>query len=157
MHILPIAAIAAGMGIISSCGGRRLLRKITSCNRQINSSEQVHWVNHIYDETKFWPNSAAMYANVHGFEEAGGTYWVGVDIRSFFIRTADYVIKCKNKSTYDEYINMYVEDMLHKMRNDPRLNYQRGDSVNTEFIFKWGSEDKSFNVHLGIDSYAEEK
>lgn len=157
MHILPIAAIAAGIGIFSSRSGRRLMKKIAGGNKQINSAEQTHWVNHIYDETKFWPNSAAMYANVHGFEEAGGTYWVGVDIRSFFIRTADYVIKCKNKSTYDEYINMCVEDMLHKMRRDPRLNYQYGNSVNTEFVFRWGNDDKSFNVHLGTDSYAEEK
>lgn len=99
-----------------------------------------------------------MWGNVHGFDEGPGqVYWVGVDIRTFGIRTTDYVIKCKNKSTYDEYINMPVEDMLHKMRNDSRLDYKYGDDVEIEFIFRWGDEDKSFNVRFATDSYAEEK
>ena len=89
-----------------------------------------------------------MWGNVHGFDEGPGqVYWVGVDIRTFGIRTTDYVIN----------INMPVEDMLHKMRNDSRLDYKYGDDVEIEFIFRWGDEDKSFNVRFATDSYAEEK
>ena len=128
---------------------------------KLKSTEQTYWVNHIYDETKFWPNKGCMWANVHGFEglnqDGSWTYWVGVDIRSFGIRTADYIIRCKNKALYDEYVNEYVEDMLHKMRGDSRLNYKYGDDVNIEFIFRWGDSEKTFDVHLGTDSYAEEK
>ena len=127
-------------------------------NTSLESSKQEHWVNHIYDETKFWPNTGGMWANVHGFDEGPGqTYWIGVDIRSFFIRCADYVIKCKNRSTYEEYVNMCAEDVLHKMRSDPRLNYKYGNDVNVEFNFRWGGDNKSFDVHLATDSYAEEK
>lgn len=128
-----------------------------------NSAEQVHWVHHIYDETTFWPNSAGMWANVHGFQEGGPdnwVYWVGFDVRTIGIRTADYVIRCTNKATYDEYIREAFNNptgLLHKMRNDSRLNYNYGSDVNVEFIFKWGDDDKSFDVHLGTDSYAWEK
>lgn len=128
--------------------------------KKLSSSESEHWVNHIYDETKSWPNKGLMWANVHGFQEGSEgnwIYWVGIDIRSFGFRAADYVIRCKNKSTYDEYVNACVEDVLSKMRNDSRLDTRRGDDVNIEFIFKWGDDDKSFNVHLGTDDYAEEK
>ena len=128
-----------------------------------NSQEQEHWVNHIYDETTFWPNSAGMWANVHGFQEGGPgnwVYWVGFDVRTIGIRTADYVIRCTNKATYDEYIREAFSNptgLLYKMRNDSRLNYSYGSDVNVEFIFKWGDDDKSFDVHLGTDSYAWEK
>ena len=128
-----------------------------------NSQEQEHWVNHIYDETTFWPNSAGMWANVHGFQEGGPgnwVYWVGFDVRTIGIRTADYVIRCKNKSTYDEYIHEAFRNptgLLYKMRKDSRLNYSYGSDVNVEFIFRWGDDDKSFDVHLGTDSYAWEK
>ena len=27
---------------------------------KLKSTEQVHWVNHIYDETVSWPNKALM-------------------------------------------------------------------------------------------------
>ena len=134
---------------------------------QSNSAEQIHWVHHIYDETTFWPNSAGMWANVHGFQEASSdgadgswVYWVGFDIRTIGIRSADYVIRCKNKATYDEYIYEAFHNptgLLHKMRSDSRLNYSYGSDVNVEFIFKWGDDDKSFDVHLGTDSYAWEK
>jgi len=139
-----------------------LIQKIKSLFKgkkpEANSSEQVHWINHIYDESKFWPNTGGMYANVHGFDEGPGqVYWVGVDIRSFFIRCADYVIKCKNKSTYDHYINMCAEDILHAIRNDPRLDYHYGNDVNVDFKFRWCDNEKHFDVHLGTDSYAEEK
>lgn len=44
-----------------------------------------------------------MWCNVHGFDEGPGSiYWIGMDLRSFGIRVADYIIKCKNKSTYDK-------------------------------------------------------
>ena len=106
-------------------------------------------------DTKY---TGGMYANVHGFDEGPGqVYWVGVDIRSFFIRCADYVIKCKNKSTYDHYINMCAEDILHAIRNDPRLDYHYGNDVNVDFKFRWCDNEKHFDVHLGTDSYAEEK
>lgn len=135
---------------------KSLFRKKNS--KTLNSSEQTHWVNHIYDQTKCWPNTGGMYANVHGFDEGpGSVYWVGVDMRAFFIRCADYVIKCKNKSTYDEYVNMRAEEVLTVMRHDPRLVCHDGDDVNIDFMFRWGDEDKHFDVHLDGDFYAEEK
>lgn len=125
------------------------------------STEQTHWVNHIFDETVTWPNSAMMWMNVHGFDEGPGqTYWLGIDIRSFGIRCADYVLKFKRKSLYDEYRESAFRDptkVLYKMREDSRLNYKYGDDVNIDFMFRWGDEDKHFDVHLGTDSYAEEK
>lgn len=128
---------------------------------EVASSEQTHWVNHIFDETVTWPNSAMMWMNVHGFDEGPGqTYWVGLDGRSFGIRIADYVIKCKTKALYDEYIHAATHDptkVLYKMREDSRLNYKYGDDVNIDFMFRWSDEDKHFDVHLGTDSYAEEK
>lgn len=127
----------------------------------LKSSEQTHWINHIYDETIFWPNKAAMWCNLHGFDEGPGeTYWIGMDFRSFGIRTADYVIKCKNKTTYDRYIERAskdIENVLNAMKHDSDLNVYNGNNVGTEFIFRWGGESKSFNVRLGWDYYAEEK
>ena len=127
----------------------------------LKSSEQTHWINHIYDETIFWPNKAAMWCNLHGFDEGPGqTYWIGMDFRSFGIRTADYVIKCKNKTTYDKYIERAskdIENVLNAMKHDSDLNVFNGNNVGTEFIFRWGGESKSFNVRLGWDYYAEER
>ena len=127
----------------------------------LRSTEQTHWINHIYDETVFWPNKAAMWCNVHGFDEGPGqTYWIGMDFRSFGIRTADYVIKCKNKATYDKYIDKAsrdIENILSSMKYDPNLNVSNGNNVGTEFVFRWGGESKSFNVRLGWDYYVEEK
>ena len=127
----------------------------------LGSSEQEHWVNHIYDETTTWPNAALMWANIHGFDEGPGkTYWLGIDVRSFGIRCADYVLKFKRKSLYDEYRESAFRDptkVLYKMRDDSRLNYHYGDDVNVDFMFRWGDDDKHFDVHLGTDSYAEEK
>ncbi len=124
-------------------------------------SEQTIWVHHIYDETIFWPNSAAMWCNAHGFNQGSGQiYWIGLDMRSFGIRAADYLIKCKNRETYDKYINKASRDIEHflsAMKYDPNLNVINGDDVNTEFIFRWGGEEKTFNLHLGWDWYAEEK
>ena len=127
----------------------------------LRSTEETHWINHIYDETVFWPNKAAMWCNVHGFDEGPGqTYWIGMDFRSFGIRTADYVIKCKNKATYDKYIDKAsrdIENILSSMKYDPNLNVSNGNNVGTEFVFRWGGESKSFNVRLGWDYYVEEK
>ena len=126
-----------------------------------NSVVQTHWVNHIFDETVTWPNKALMWCNVHGFDEGpGGTYWVGLDIRSFGIRSADYLIKCRNKSTYEKWISKATRDMegiLSAMKSDPTLNLMTGDDVNIEYVFRWGGEEKSFDLHLGWDWYAEEK
>ena len=128
---------------------------------RLGSVEQQHWVNHIYDETVSWPNKGMMWMNLHGFEEGiGTTYWVGMDFRSFGIRVADYIVKCKTKSVYDEYIKAACRNpdkVLYKMREDSRLNYKYGDDVNIEFVFRWCDEDKSFDVHLSTDSFAEEK
>lgn len=128
--------------------------------RKFKSTEQTHWVNHLYDETIFWPNKAAMWCNAHGFDEGGTVYWIGLDFRSFGIRTADYLIKCKNKATYDKYIHKAshdIENILSMMKSDPDLNVTNGDNVNIEYIFRWGSDDKSFDLRLGWDWYAEEK
>lgn len=129
--------------------------------KKLKSVQQTHWVNHIYDETVFWPNKAAMWCNVHGFDEGpGSTYWVGLDFRSFGLRVADYIIKCKNKSTYDKWINIAshdIENILSIMKYASELNVTNGDDVNIEYIFRWGEEEKSFNLHLEVDWYAEEK
>ena len=143
-------------------GIKALLARIKSWFKRskLKSTEQVHWINHIYDETVTWPNKALMWCNVHGFDEGpGATYWVGMDIRSFGIRAADYIVKCKNKSTYDKWIDKASNDMEHvlsALKSDPELRVINGDDVNVEFIFRWGDEEKTFNVHLGVDWYAEE-
>ena len=128
---------------------------------KLRSSRQEHWVNHIYDETVSWPNAALMWANDHGFDEGPGqTYWLGIDIRSFGIRCADYVLKFRRKSLYDEYREAAFRDptkVLYKMRDDYRLSCRHGDDVNVEFAFRWGNEEKTFDVRLGTDSYAEER
>lgn len=127
----------------------------------LGSPEQTHWINHIHDETVTWPNGALMWANVHGFDEGPGkVYWIGVDVRSFGIRCADYVVKCHNKATYDDFLYTALHDtqkFLYKMREDSRVNYRYGDDVNVEFVFRWGGDKKTFDVHLSTDSYAEEK
>ena len=128
---------------------------------KLKSVEQTHWINHIYDETVTWPNKALMWCNVHGFDEGPGSiYWVGMDIRSFGIRVADYIIKCKNKSTYDKWIDKASRDTEHvlsAMKSAQELNLINGDDVSIEFIFRWGDEEKTFDVHLWGDWYAEEK
>lgn len=137
-----------------------LFNRITSIFKKskLGSSEQTHWVNHTYDQTKTWPNKGMMWANVHGFDEGPGqVYWVGVDVRSFGFRVADFVIKCKNKATADEYLNMPAESVQTVMKHDPRLVCRDGDDVETKFIFRWGDDDKSFNVRFGTDYYGEEK
>ena len=67
-----------------------------------------------------------MWCNVHGFDEGpGSTYWVGMDLRSFGIRVADYIIKCKNKSTYDKWIDKASRDTEHvlsAMKDASELN-----------------------------------
>ena len=135
--------------------------RIFNGKANLGSTEQEHWVNHIHDETISWPNKGMMWMNLHGFDEGpGATYWVGMDFRSFGIRVADYIVKCKSKSVYDEYIRAATRDpekVLYKMREDSRLNYKYGNDVNIEFVFRWGDEDKTFDVHLGTDSFAEEK
>ena len=102
-----------------------------------------------------------MWCNVHGFDEGPGvTYWIGLDIRSFGFRAADYIIKCKNKSTYDKWIykaSHDIEGILSSIKADPDLNVINGDDVNIEYIFRWGDEEKTFNLHIGMDWYAEEK
>lgn len=129
--------------------------------RKNNSVGQTHWVNHIYDETVTWPNKGLMWCNVHGFDEGpGNTYWIGLDVRSFGIRVADYVIKCKNKSTYNKWISKANDDMskvLSAMKSDSSLKVTNGSDVNIDFVFRWGDEEKNFNVHLSGDWYAEEK
>ena len=137
------------------------ISKLFRKKRKFKSTEETHWVNHIYDETVTWPNKALMWCNVHGFDEGpGSVYWVGLDIRSFGIRCADYIIKCKNKSTYNKWINLASNDtpsVLSAMKADSSLNLINGDDVNIEFIFRWGDDDKTFDVHLSGDWYAEEK
>ena len=126
-----------------------------------NSAEETHWVYHTHDETVVWPNKAMMWANLHGFNEGPDTvYWIGLDIRTFGIRSCDYLIKCKNRATYEKYISKAANDptgLLSAMKNDPNLSMRTGDDVNIEYIFRWGDEDKSFDIHLGWDWYAEEK
>ena len=125
---------------------------------------QTHWVNHILDETVSVGGSwgTAQWANLHGFDEGpGAVYWVGLDCRCWGIRMADYLIKCKNKATYDRYVEIAkrkgASDFLHAALYDSALNVRRGGDVEVEFVFRWGDSDKSFNVRLAGDLYAEEK
>ena len=133
---------------------------IRAVKKMLNSTEETHWVNHICDETVTWPNKALMWCNVHGFDEGpGNTYWIGMDIRSFGIRVADYLIKCKDKSTYDKWIDKAkydTEHVLQAMKDAPELKTIPGGDVNIKFIFRWGDEDKSFNLHVFGDWYAEQ-
>ena len=80
-----------------------------------------------------------------------------MDYRYLGIRIEDYVLKFKNKATYDEYVNLCPEDFLPKLKSDPRMDMRYGGSVETYFAFKWGGEEKTFNVRLDSDRYAEEK
>lgn len=125
------------------------------------SREEVHWINHIHDEFVPPPSPAVQHYNLHGFDEGPGVvYWVGLDCRNFFIRTCDYVVKCKTKALYDEYVEVAHDGgsaFLQKALHDDRLSLRRGDDVNVEFIFKWGDDDKSFNVRFSGDFFAEEK
>jgi len=126
--------------------------------KHVSGSVQEHWVNHIYSETRWWPDGQIHWANIHGFDEGpGATYWVGVDYRYLGIRIEDYVLKFKNKSTYDEYVNLCPEDFLPKLKSDSRMDMRWGGSVDTYFSFKWGGEEKTFNIRLDSDRYAEEK
>lgn len=145
---------------------KKILSKIGSLfgNKKLSSVEQTHWVNHIHDETVSVGGSwgTAQWANLHGFDEGpGATYWVGLDCRCWGIRMADYVIKCKNKETYDRYVDIAAHkgasDFLQAALHDSALNVRRGNDVEIEFIFKWGDDDKSFNVRLAGDLFAEEK
>ena len=125
------------------------------------ASRQEHWVDHIYDDTVTWPNGAMMWCNVHGFDEGPGrVYWLGLDLRSFGIRCADYLLKFRSRALYEEYLFAATRDtknVLYKMRNDSRLDYTCGYDMDVEYTFKWGDDDKSFHIHLGVDSYAEQR
>ena len=142
----------------------RLERLFSTNKGKLGSTEQEHWVNHIHDETVSVGGNwgTVQWANLHGFDEGPGvTYWVGLDCRCWGIRAADYVIKCKTRQMYDKYIDIAVHkgasDFLQAALNDSALNVRRGGDVETEFIFKWGGDEKTFNVRLPGDLYAEEK
>lgn len=147
------------MGVISLIKAK--FKKLFSKTLKDADNVYTHWVNHIYDETVSWPNSAMMWANVHGFDEGPGqTYWLGIDVRSFGIRCADYLLKFKSKDLYDEYRAAAFHDIkniLYKMRDDSRLNCVKCGDWDDEHIFKWGDEEKSFHLHLDTDDFASEK
>lgn len=140
---------------------KRILCALKKNKNPLGSTEQVHWVNHICDEFIPPPTPAVQWYNLHGFNEGPDVvYWVGLDCRNFGIRSADYVIKCKTKATYDKYVNIAHDGgsaFLQKALHDSALNLRRGGDVGIEFIFKWGDEEKTFNVRLPGDFYAEEK
>lgn len=147
-------------------GLKLLLAKIKSVFKRpkIKSREETLWVNHICDDyVNASQKSVGMYANLHGFEglEANDrvVYYVGIDIRFLGIRCADYVIKCKFRDTYNYWIEKTRHDLngvLYAIK-DSDLNWRWGDDVNVEFIFRWGDEEKTFDVHLSGDIYAEEE
>lgn len=146
---------------------KRLIEQIKRLFKRpkLQSTEQVYWVNHIHDEyVNASQKAVGMYANLHGFEglndDGSWTYWVGIDTRFIGIRVADFVIKCKNKSTYDYWIEKARKNLdsipqaLHKYDN---LWCRNGDDVEIDFMFRWGNEDKHFNVRFATDRYAEER
>jgi len=131
---------------------------------RLGSRDEVHWINHICDETVSVGGNwgTAQWANLHGFDEGPGvTYYVGLDCRCWGIRIADYVIKCKTRAMYDKYIGIAkrkdASDFLHTALNDSALWLRRGGDVGIKFIFKWCDTEKTFNVRLAGDFYAEEK
>ena len=70
------------------------------------------------------------------------------------------IVKCKSKEIYDEYIkaaSFSTSEFLHKALADSRLNVKRGNDVEIKFVFRWGDEDKSFNVSGKGDLLGEEK
>jgi len=70
------------------------------------------------------------------------------------------IVKCKSKEIYDKYIEAAkysTSEFLHKALEDSRLNVKRGNNVEVKFVFRWGKEDKSFNIDGKGDLYAEEK
>lgn len=145
---------------------KRIFERIKGIFRKpkVASTEEVLWVNHICDDyVNASQKAVGMYANLHGFDgltDAGWVYWVGIDVRFLGIRTADFVIRCKNKRVYDYWIETARKNLdsipqgLHKYDN---LYCRNGDDVNVKFVFKWGGEEKSFNVRFATDRYAEEK
>ena len=142
----------------------RIKRLFIRKKPSLDGSEETHWVDHIYDTT--FPGHKAGpggWCNVHGFREgsdsSGWTYWVGYDYRWMGIRVQDLVIKCKSKSIYDKYIGWGSENWLvHNRAMEDKSLYSRwGDEVETEFIFRWGDDDKSFNVRFSGDVYGIEK
>lgn len=144
---------------------KRFFKRLFCRKSRLESTTQEHWVNHIYDETVGiggqW--GTMQWGNLHGFEEGSGDnkiYWLGLDSRCWGIRISDMIIKCKNKATYDKYIEVAKwggSELLHKAEADGNLQLTRGNNVEIKFVFKWGDDDKSFNVRLAGDFYAEEK
>jgi len=70
------------------------------------------------------------------------------------------IVKCKNKAIYDEYIkaaSFSTSEFLHKALIDSRISVKRGNDVGIKFVFRWGDDDKSFNINGKGDLFAEEK
>ena len=70
------------------------------------------------------------------------------------------IVKCKNKEIYDEYIkaaSFSTSEFLHKALIDSRINVKRGNEVGIKFVFRWGKEDKSFNINGTGDLLGEEQ
>ena len=135
------------------------------------SVKQEHWVEAIYDET--FPASnpadgqshwgAIGWVNVWGFREGSEgnwTYYACADGRILGIRIADMIVKCKDKKIYDDYIkaaSYSTSEFLQQALNDSRINVKRGNNVKIKFVFRWGDEDKSFNISGKGDLLGEEK
>lgn len=145
-----------------------LVSMVVSCMKslfrkdvKLGSRDEEHWVNHICDEFVPPPSPAVQWYNLHGFDEGPGVvYWVGLDCRNFGIRSADYVVRCRTKDLYDEYVEAAHDGgsaFLQKALHDGRLSLRRGGDVGVKFIFRWGDDEKTFNVRLAGDFYAEEK
>ena len=144
---------------------KRLIRKIHKLFN-LKSSTKEYWVNHTYDETIHFKEAAGGWCNVHGFACAdqscpdGYRRWVGLDYRWLGIRMQDVVIECKTQRVYDKWIHEAHYDthsVINEVLFDSELFGNQGDNVNIECVFKWGDEDKSFDVHLSGDRYAIEK
>ena len=136
------------------------LERLFTKRPSLKGTEETHWVYHIYDETCADGQTGGWF-NIHGFEEGPGQiYWLGIDCRVIFgIRVQDILIKFKSKELYEEYRQKAwknAHDVHRDMMNDPRLNFRWGSDINTEYVFRWSDESKSFNL-WGNDKYSEEK
>lgn len=147
---------------------KRLIRKIVKFfnHEEFKSATREYWVNHTYDETIHFKEAAGGWCNVHGFEGIdsscpdGWRRWVGLDYRWLGIRIQDVVIECKTKAMYDKWLHnahYNTHSVINGVLEDSALDGRKGDNVNIEWVFRWGDDDKSFDVHLSGDRYAIEK
>lgn len=138
--------------------------KSVRAKAKLKSSEKTIWVNHILDETLYPSSANPGWKNLHGFysEDMDGIHWwIGIDSRILGIRVQDVVVRFNDEKTYKAWVSEakagWGTSIINKVLNDPDFRGWNGSDYNVEFVFRWGGESKSFNVHLDGDRYGEQK